>query len=84
MNIALILPISFALGILSYSLIAKWYVMPRLASLPPAEALPPLLLPHAFRYIGLAFLIPGVTSEPTAASPIQPPMEICWRSERTE
>ncbi len=45
-------------GLLSYSLIAKWYVMPRLNTLPRSQALQPLLLFHSFRYIGLSFVGP--------------------------
>ncbi len=37
--------------------------MPWVASRPRSEALIPLLLLHSSRYIGMAFLIPGVTSE---------------------
>ncbi len=61
--LTLILPLSVVLGLLSYSLIAKWYVMPALGALPRTQALTPLLLLHTFRFVGLAFLIPGVTSE---------------------
>ena len=61
---ALILPLSIVLSVVSYSLIAKWYVAPRLADIPRAEALLPLVLLHTFRHIGMAFLIPGVTSQP--------------------
>ena len=60
----LILPLSFVLAVVSYSLIAKWYVMPWLAPLSRKEALTPILLLHSSRFIGLAFLIPGVTSVP--------------------
>jgi len=60
----LILPLSIMLAVVSYSLIAKWYVMPWLAPLSRKEALTPLLLLHSSRFIGLAFLIPGVTSVP--------------------
>ncbi len=60
----LILPLSIVLGLTTYGLIAKWYVMPSLLALPRARALVPLLLLHCTRFIGLAFLIPGVTSEP--------------------
>ncbi len=63
MVIGTILPLSIVLGLLSYSLIAKWHVMPQLVGMPRANALTPHLLLHSFRYIGLAFLIPGVTSE---------------------
>ncbi len=60
----LILPLSIVMGLTAYGLIAKWYVMPVLLPLPRAKALAPLLLLHCFRFIGLAFLIPGVTSQP--------------------
>ncbi len=54
--------VSIVLGIATYGLIARWYVMPALTKLSRHDALIPLVLPHAFRYIGLAFLIPGVVS----------------------
>ena len=60
----LILLLSIAMGLTAYGLIAKWYIMPVLLSLPRAKALEPLLLFHCFRFIGLAFLIPGVTAQP--------------------
>ncbi len=60
----LILPLSIVMGLTAYGLIAKWYVMPLLVPLPRARALIPLLLFHCFRFIGLAFLIPGVTTQP--------------------
>ena len=63
MMIGTIIPLSIIMGLLSYSFIARWYVMPQLAGMPRADALTPLLLLHSFRYIGMAFLIPGVTSE---------------------
>jgi hypothetical protein len=52
------------MGLTAYSLIAKWYVMPWSLSQPRAKALAPILLFHCFRFVGLAFLIPGVTSQP--------------------
>ena len=67
MPIDLILPLSIVMGLIAYGLIAKWYVMPVLRTLPRAKALVPLLLLHCFRFIGLAFLIPGVTSQPLDA-----------------
>jgi len=60
-----IVVVSLALGTLSYGLIARWYVMPALATRSRRDALIPLVLPHAFRYIGLAFLIPGVVAPDT-------------------
>ena len=47
---------------MTFGLIAKWYVIPKLDLAPRAEALLPLLLLPAFRYIGLTFLISGVVS----------------------
>ena len=64
MRTDLILLLNIAMALTAYGLIAKWYVMPVLFGLPRAEALVPLLLLHCFRFFGLAFLIPGVTSQP--------------------
>ncbi len=58
-----IIPISFVVSTLSYGLIAKWYVMPALRAKSRNEAFLPILFLHSSRYIGLAFLIPGITSE---------------------
>ena len=58
----LLVAASLTLGVVTFWLIARWYVMPALAARTRADALIPLLLPHAFRYIGLAFLIPGVVA----------------------
>lgn len=63
MQVDPILPLCILMGLVSYGLIAKWYVMPALRELPRARALVPLLMIHTFRFIGLAFLIPGVTSQ---------------------
>jgi hypothetical protein len=67
-----ILPISIALGLLTYGLIAKWYLVPWMDSVSRTAALTPILLLHGFRYIGLAFLLPGVTAtalDPAFANP---------------
>lgn len=58
-----ILPLSIVMSLLSFGLIAKWYAMPLLNSLPRADALAPILLFHSFRHVGMAFLVPGVTAE---------------------
>jgi hypothetical protein len=49
-----------ALSFVVYGLIAAWYVAPALAGRPLEIALPPLLLLHAFRHLGLVFLVPTV------------------------
>ena len=57
-----IIVVSLALGALMWGLIARWYVMPVLATRPRAEALIPLLVPHALRYVGLGFIVVGVVA----------------------
>lgn len=54
--------LQFLLSVIGYGLIARWYVAPRLAALPLHSALVPLLVPHAFRHVGLVFLVPAVVS----------------------
>ena len=56
--------VQFLLSLIVYALIAKWYVAPWLAEKPVEQALVPLIFPHAFRHIGLLFLVPGVVAEP--------------------
>jgi len=56
--------LQFLLSLILYGLIARWYVAPRLARLPLYEALIPLLFLHAFRHLGMVFLVPAVV-EPT-------------------
>src|SRR4030095_12706611 len=48
------------LSFVVYALLARWYVVPRLASLPIGQALQPLLALHAFRHLGMVFLVPPV------------------------
>lgn len=52
--------LQFVMSLVLYALLAAWYVAPRLARLPLAQALPPLLFLHAFRHLGLVFLVPTV------------------------
>ncbi len=56
--------LQFLLSLIVYALIAKWYVAPWLAEKPVEQALMPLIFPHAFRHMGLIFLVPGVVAEP--------------------
>jgi hypothetical protein len=51
--------IQFTLSLVVYSLIAFWYVVPRLSGLPRELALAPLLWVHAFRIVGGTILAPG-------------------------
>lgn len=58
-----ILPIGMTFAFTTFSLIATIYLWPALKPKAASEALVPLLLPHGLRYLGLSFLIPGVTTE---------------------
>lgn len=53
---------SIVASLVLFTHIARWYVMPPLRRVPLEGALTPLLLFQCFRYIGLAFLVPGVVS----------------------
>ena len=54
--------ISVLLGFVVWGMIGARYIWPALRGRPRTEALRPVLLLHAFRYVGLAFLVPGVVS----------------------
>lgn len=56
------------LSFVVYGLVARWYVSPRLATLPLGIALPPLLVLHAFRHLGMVFLVPTVVGPALPAS----------------
>ena len=64
MSIEWVLPVSMLLGLTAWALVFRNYVHPRLGPLPLAEALRPILVLHVFRYLGLMFLVPGVTAAP--------------------
>jgi hypothetical protein len=54
--------LSIAFGLIAWGIITAQYIWPELRLRPRAEALRPLLILHSFRFIGLAFLVPGVVS----------------------
>jgi hypothetical protein len=55
-----IFQVEIAGSLLLFTLIAVWYVAPRLAPLPLRDALIPLLLLHLTRPLGLTMLVPAV------------------------
>jgi len=57
-----------ALSFVVYGLVAKWYVGPRLATLPLGAGLAPLLVLHALRHMGMVFLVPTVVGPSVPAS----------------
>ena len=54
--------VSIAFGLIAWGIVARQYIWPKLRLLPRAEALRPILILHNFRFIGLAFMVPGVVS----------------------
>jgi hypothetical protein len=60
MTIQQIFGLQVLLSFVLFTLIARWYVSPRLAALPVDRALQPLLVLHASRHMGLVFLVPTV------------------------
>lgn len=59
-----IFSLQFVLSVVVIATIARWEIAPRLAKLSLEEALFWLALPHAFRHIGMVFLVPGIVAEP--------------------
>ena len=53
---------SIAFSLIAWGTVAGRYIWPQLRLRPRAEALQPLLTLHTFRFLGLAFLVPGVVS----------------------
>ncbi len=56
--------LQFSLSLVVWGLIAKWLVAPWIETKSPHDALFWLTLPHAFRYMGMVFLVPGVVARP--------------------
>ena len=54
--------VSIAFSFTAWGILAARYIWPELRLRERAEALRPLLILHSFRFVGLAFLIPGVVS----------------------
>lgn len=62
MDIQAIFGLQFVTSVFVYALIARWYVSPWLAEKEIGAALTVLILPHAFRHIGLAFMVPNLNA----------------------
>ena len=54
--------ISVVLSFVVWGIVVREYAWPALSRRPRADALRPILLLHSFRFVGLAFLVPGVVS----------------------
>ncbi len=64
MNQTTILITSMTIGFVSWAIIANFWLIPWLKDNPFYKGLALLTIPHVFRYIGLSFLITGVTTFP--------------------
>ena len=64
--------ISAAFGLVVWGAVAWHYIWPALRERPTPENLKPILLLHGFRFLGLAFLVPGVVSPDLPAAFAQP------------
>ena len=64
MDTLAIFGLQFFLSLVVWGVIAKWSLGPWLEKKSSHEALYWLTLPHAFRYIGMVFLVPGVVARP--------------------
>ena len=53
---------SIAFSFIAWGIVTAQYVWPELRVRQRADALRPLLILHSFRFLGLAFLVPGVVS----------------------
>lgn len=54
--------LSIAFSLTAWGIVAAQYIWPELRARQRADALRPLLVLHSFRFLGLAFLVPGVVS----------------------
>lgn len=52
--------VAFSFGV--WGIVTYQYIWPALVSQPRVDALRPILLLHSFRFVGLAFVVPGVVS----------------------
>jgi hypothetical protein len=53
---------SIAFSVIAWAIVAARYIWPALRVRQRSEALRPLLILHSFRFLGMAFLVPGVVS----------------------
>src|SRR5215470_11687399 len=64
--------ISVAVSFIAWAVVMRQYLWPALRSQSRTNALRPLLLLHGFRFVGLAFLVPGVVSPDLPAAFARP------------
>ena len=62
MPLAIFFFTSIAFSLIAWTTVAAHYIWPTLRTRTQTESLRPLLILHTFRFLGLAFLVPGVVS----------------------
>ena len=63
MDALAIFGLQLVFSLVVWGLIAKWLFVPWLEKISPHRALFWLTLPHAFRHIGMVFLVPGIAAQ---------------------
>jgi hypothetical protein len=64
--------ISVPVSFIAWAVVMRQYVWPAVRSQSRTNALRPILLLHSFRFVGLAFLVPGVVSPDLPAAYARP------------
>ncbi len=64
MDTQAIFGLQFLLSVVVFGLLAKWKLAPWLQTMSQRQALFWLTVPHAFRHVGMVFLVPGVVAQP--------------------
>jgi hypothetical protein len=64
MDTQAIFGLQFLISLVVIGLLAKWILAPWLDRQTQQQALFWLALPHAFRHVGMVFLVPGVVAQP--------------------
>jgi len=72
MSSTVLFAISVSFGLAVWGVVAWQYIWPALRERPSPENLKPILLLHGFRFLGLAFVVPGVVSPNLPATFGQP------------
>ena len=68
MDVQAIFGLQFLMSLVVWGMLAKWLVTPWLENKSRHEALFWLTVPHAFRHVGMVFLVPGVVAQPLPSS----------------
>lgn len=69
---AVLFAISVVFGLAVWGAVARHYIWPALRERPSPEDLKPILLLNGFRFLGLAFVMPGVVSRELPGTFAQP------------